>query len=77
MAQEWFAVDQPDSRFAAEAVHLWGPFYRARVRGTATGECISLATYRGARGRASGVLTGRSSVDRAVKYGIQHELRRR
>lgn len=76
MGQEWFVVDQPNSRFAAQARHVFGPFYRARVRDTATGGYIGLANFRNRRS-TSGILTGRSSVQRAVKYGIEHELRRR
>jgi hypothetical protein len=77
MAQEWFAVDQPNARFAAQARRLFGPFYRARVLDTATGEYVPLANFRAPRRSVSVVLTGRSSVQRAVKYGIEHELRRR
>ncbi len=77
MGQEWFAVDQPNSRFAAQAQHVFGPFYRARVLDTATGNYIGLANYKAPRRSISGILTGRSSVQRAVKYGIQHELRRK
>ena len=76
LGQESFAVDQPDSRFEAQARHVFGPFYRARVLETATGDCIGLANYKGRRRGMSGILTGRSSVQRAVKYGIQHQLRR-
>ena len=77
MSQEWFAVDQPNSRFSAEACRLFGPFYRARVLDTETGEFVPLANFKAPRRAVSGVLTGRSSVRRAVKYGIEHELRRR
>ena len=77
MAQEWFVVDQPNRRFAAEARRVFGPFYRARVLDTATGAYVLLANFRAPRRSVSGVLTGLSSVRRAVKYGIEHELRRR
>ncbi len=78
MAQEWFVVDQPNRRFAAQAQRLFGPFYRTRVFDTATGEYVLLTNgYKARRRSVSGVLTGRSSVQRAVKYGIEHELRRR
>ena len=77
MAQEWFVVDQPNSRFKAEARRLFGPFYRARVLDTATGEYVGLANFNAPRRSVSAVLTGRSSVRRAVRYGIEHELRRR
>ena len=77
MAQEWFVVDQPNARFAAQARRLFGPFYRVRVLDTATGEYVRLANHNAPRRRVSAILTGRSSVRRAVKYGIEHELRRR
>jgi hypothetical protein len=76
MGRHWLAVDQPNSRFTAQARHLFGPFYRARVLDTATGEYITFPIGRGRRGRTSAILTGRSSVQRSIKYGIQHELRR-
>jgi hypothetical protein len=76
MGRHWLAVDQPNSRFTAQARHLFGPFYRARVLDAATGEYITFPIGRGRRGRTSAILTGRSSVQRSIKYGIQHELRR-
>ena len=77
MGQEWFAIDQPNSRFAAQTKHVFGPFYRARVLDTATGNYIGLANDKAPRRSISGILTGCSSVQRAVKYGIQHELCRK
>ena len=75
--QEWFAIDQPNSRFAAQTQHVFSPFYRARVLDTATGNYIGLANYKAPRRSMSGILTGCSSVQRTVKYGIQHELCRK
>lgn len=70
MAAEWFPVDHPDPRFRGEGQHLFGPFYRARVLDTKTGKYLPLSS-----GRSGGVLTGRSSVRRAVKYGIDRYVR--
>jgi hypothetical protein len=70
VAEEWFVVDQPDPRFRGEGLHLFGPFYRARVLDTTTGQSLPLA-------KGGALLFGRSSVRRAVKYGIQRHQRRR
>ena len=77
MARDWVPVDQPNTRFAAQAQRLLGPFYRARVLDTATGDYVLLAHGKAPRRSVSGVLTGWSSVQRAVRFGIEHELRRR
>jgi hypothetical protein len=69
MATSWFPVDQPDTRFRAEGRRMFGPFYRARVLDTATGEYLPLF-------RGGAPLTGRSSVRRAVTYGIELYRRR-
>jgi hypothetical protein len=68
VSDRWFPVEQPDSRFTAEGRHVLGPFYRARVLDTVTGQYL--------HGRVdTALLTGRSSVRRAVRYGIDHYLR--
>lgn len=68
MSDDWFPVGQIDPRFKAEGRHMFGPFYRARVLDTTTGQYL--------QGRVgAALLTGRSSVQRAVKYGIDHYLR--
>lgn len=64
MAPGWFIVDQPDARFHAEGRRLVGPFYKARVFDTQTSEYLVLF-------RGGAPLLGRSSVRRAVKYGIE------
>ena len=70
MPAEWSVVEQPNPRFRAEGQRLWGPFYRLRILDTATGTYLPLASS-----RSGGVLTGRSSVSRAVKFGIQRRMR--
>lgn len=69
MATDWFPVDQPDGRFRGEGRRMFGPFYRARVLDTATDEYVPLF-------RGGVLLTGRSSVRRAVTYGIERYRRR-
>jgi hypothetical protein len=59
-------VDQ--SRFRIEVQALIGPFYGVRVLDTTTGRRVPLA--RGGR-----MLLGRSSVRRAVRYGVERYLR--
>lgn len=69
MSGEWYSVEQPDARFKAEGKHLFGPFYRARVLDSQTGEYLPLA-------RGAMLLAGRASLRRAVKYGIDIYKRR-
>jgi len=64
MPPGWFVVDQPDTRFRGEGRRLLGPFYKARVFDSQTNEYLILF-------RGGAPLLGRSSVRRAVKYGIE------
>lgn len=70
MANLWFPVDQPDPRFRAEGRRILGPFYEVRVWDAAAGRYVPLH---------GALLTGLSSVHRAVKYGIEryHRTQRR
>ena len=56
------------SRFRIEEQRLFGPFYRVRVYDQAAGRRVPLF-------RGGGMLLGRSSVRRAVKYGVERYLR--
>lgn len=58
-----FIVEQPDPHFEAKAQRLFGLWYSLEIINTLNGEPIN-------RAAASIPLTGRSSVNRAVKYGI-------
>lgn len=70
MPAEWFVVEQPNPCFRAQGQRLWGPFYRVRILDSATGTYLPLGSS-----RSGGVLTGRSSVSRAVRFGIQRRMR--
>ena len=63
----WFVVEQPDPRFSARARRLIGPWYAIEVLDSTNGNVLPLA--------ASAPLTGRGSVERAVKYGIRRFYR--
>jgi hypothetical protein len=58
-----FIVQQPDPRFEARARQLRGPWYALRIIDRNTGKPIP-------RVGAIVPLTGRNSVNRAVKYAI-------
>lgn len=57
-------------RFHVERRHLFGPFYSVTVMDTLEGRQVPLW-------RGGSFLTGKSSVRRAVKYGIERYLRER
>ena len=69
VTNDWFLVEQPDPPFKSEGERLLGPFYQARVLDTQTSDYLPLA-------RGAMLLTGRSSVRRAVKYRIDRYKRR-
>jgi hypothetical protein len=58
-----YIVQQPDPRFEAQARRLFGPLYLLQIVDKTTGKEIP-------RAARSVPLSGRSSVNRAVKFGI-------
>lgn len=54
-------------RFRVEERHYFGPFYAVRVYDTARGRRVRL--------KNGVLLVGKSSVRRAVRYGIERYLR--
>lgn len=59
-----------EQRFRVEERRLFGPFYSVHVVDTVTGRQVPLF-------RGGSFLLGHSSVQRAVRYGIERYLRER